>query len=43
MGDGAREVVKLCKMVNLGCNAAISKDPFEKLDELAKRQKSRTI
>lgn len=28
MGDGARDVVRVCKMVNDGCRAAIKIDPF---------------
>lgn len=31
IGDGPLEVVKLWRIVNLGCNAAIKRDPFEKL------------
>lgn len=28
IGEGPREVVRLCKMVNLGCSVAISREPF---------------
>jgi len=28
MGDGPRDVVKLCKMVNLGWSVAINSEPF---------------
>lgn len=28
IGEGPLEVVKLCKMVNLGCSVAISREPF---------------
>lgn len=28
MGDGPLDVVRLCKIVNLGCTVAINSDPF---------------
>jgi hypothetical protein len=31
IGDGALEVVKVCRMVNEGCNAAINSEPFKYL------------
>jgi hypothetical protein len=31
IGEGPLEVVKLWRIVNLGCRAAISRDPLEKL------------
>ena len=31
IGDGPLDVVRLCKMVNLGCKAAIKREPLENL------------
>lgn len=33
MGDGAREVERVCRMVKLGCRVAINIDPLEYLYE----------
>lgn len=33
MGEGPLDVVKLCKIVNLGCKVAMSKEPFWYLHE----------
>lgn len=32
IGDGPLDVVRLCKIVNLGCTVAINSDPFWYLD-----------
>jgi hypothetical protein len=35
IGDGPLDVVKWCRIMNLGCNAAINKEPLENLVEVS--------
>jgi hypothetical protein len=37
IGDGPLEVLRLCRMVNLGCNAAIKSDPLANLNSVSHR------
>lgn len=42
MGDGPLEVVRLCRMVNLGCKAAIRREPFANLDDSVSKRTTST-
>jgi hypothetical protein len=34
IGDGPLDVVRLWRIVNLGCKAAIKREPFENLEKV---------
>jgi len=41
MGDGDLEVLKLCKIVNLGWRVAMIREPFWYLDRVSSSEKTR--